>query len=39
VTEEVNAWFNKTVEYQGKELMWGYVMMLKIRELAHYLIM
>lgn len=37
VTEEVNAWFNKTVEYQGKELMWSYVMLLKGRELAHYL--
>lgn len=37
VTEEVNAWFNKTVEYRGKELMWSYVMLLKCRELAHYL--
>lgn len=37
MTEEVNAWFNKTVEYQGKELMWSYVMVLKGRELAHYL--
>ena len=30
-------WFNKTVEYQGKELMWSYVMVLKARELAHHL--
>ncbi|WFN35245.1 CRISPR-associated endonuclease Cas1 [Methanogenium sp. S4BF] len=37
MTEEVNAWFNKTVEYQGKELMWSYVMVLKGRELAQYL--
>ena len=37
MTEEVNAWFNKTVGYQGKELMWSYVMVLKGRELAHYL--
>jgi CRISPR-associated protein Cas1 len=37
VTEEVNVWFNKTVEYQDKELMWSYVMLLKGRELAHHL--
>lgn len=37
VTEEVNRWFNKTVGSQGKELMWSYVMLLKGRELAHYL--
>ncbi|HDQ07304.1 MAG TPA: CRISPR-associated endonuclease Cas1 [Methanoculleus sp.] len=37
VSDEVNAWFNKTVEYQGKECMWSYVMLLKTRELAQYL--
>jgi len=37
VTEEVNRWFNKVVEYQGKETAWSYVIFLKTRELAHYL--
>jgi CRISPR-associated protein Cas1 len=37
VTEEVNRWFNKTVQYQCKEYPWHYVMLLKARELAHYL--
>jgi len=36
VTEEVNRWFNKTVEYQGKESAWSYIIFLKTRELAHY---
>ncbi|MCM2466009.1 CRISPR-associated protein Cas1 [Methanoculleus sp. CWC-02] len=38
VTGEVNRWFNKTVPYLGKEYPWHYVMLLKARELAHYLI-
>lgn len=37
VTEEVNRWFNKGVEYQGKENAWSYILLLKIRELTHYL--
>lgn len=37
VTEEVNRWFNKVVEYQGKETAWSYIIFLKTRELAHYL--
>ncbi len=38
VTEEVNRWFNKAVEYQGKESAWSYIIFLKTRELAHYLV-
>lgn len=38
VTEAVNGWFNRTVEYQGKDITWSYAMLLKTRELAHYLI-
>jgi CRISP-associated protein Cas1 len=38
VTEEVNRWMNKTIEYQGKEYTWAYVLLLKTRELAHYLV-
>jgi CRISPR-associated protein Cas1 len=38
VTEEVNRWMNKTVEYQGKDYPWHYDMPLKARELAHYLV-
>jgi len=37
VTDEVNAWFNKTVTYEGKECAWSYIILLKTRELAHYL--
>ena len=37
VTEEVNRWFNKAVEYQGKESAWSNIIFLKTRELAHYL--
>ena len=37
VTEKVNRWFNKAVEYQGKESAWSYIIFLKTRELAHYL--
>ena len=38
VTEAVNSWLNRTVEYQGKEVTWSYVLLLKARELAQYLI-
>ena len=38
VTEEVNRWMNKTVEYQGKEYAWTYVLLLKTRELAQDLV-
>ncbi len=37
ISDEVNASFNKTTEYQGKECMLSYVMLLKTRELAQYL--
>jgi len=37
VSDEVNTWLNKTLEYQGKECMWSYGMLLKTRELAQYL--
>jgi len=37
MTAEVNAWLNKTTEYQGKECAWSYLILLKTRELAHYL--
>jgi len=29
VTEEVNRWFNRTMQYQGKEYAWHYIMLLK----------
>ncbi len=38
ITDEINRWLNKTVEYQGKETSWDYVIFLKARELAHYLV-
>jgi len=38
VTDEINGWLNKTVVYQGKDTSWDYVIFLKARELAHYLI-
>ena len=38
ITDEVNRWLNKTVSYQGKETSWDYVIFLKAREMAHYLV-
>ena len=38
ITTELNAWLNKAVNYQDKEVSWNYVIFLKTRELAHYLI-
>jgi CRISPR-associated protein Cas1 len=38
VTDEINGWLNKSAVYQGKETSWDYVIFLKARELAHYLI-
>jgi CRISP-associated protein Cas1 len=38
ITDEINVWLNKTVDYQGKETSWDYVIFLKARELAHYLV-
>lgn len=38
LTEEVNLWFNKRVSYKGNMTMWSYVMFLKTRELAQYLV-
>jgi len=38
ITTELNTWLNKTVNYQNKETSWNYVILLKTRELAHYLI-
>ncbi len=34
----MNSWLNKSVNYQEKEVSWNYVIFLKTRELAHYLI-
>ncbi|MDK2946846.1 MAG: CRISP-associated protein Cas1 [Methanolobus sp.] len=38
LTEEINQWFNKRVGYKGNMTMWSYVMFLKTRELAQYLV-
>jgi len=38
LTEEINLWFNKRVSYKGNMTMWSYVMFLKTRELAQYLV-
>lgn len=38
LTEEINLWFNKRVSHQGNMTMWSYVMFLKTRELAQYLV-
>jgi len=38
ITQELNTWLNKAVNYQDKEISWNYVIFLKTRELAHYLI-
>ena len=37
VVNELSNMLNKKVSYQGKESTWGYVIFLKVRELAHYL--
>jgi CRISPR-associated protein Cas1 len=34
----LNTWLNKTVNYQEKEVSWNYLIFLKTRELAHYLV-
>jgi len=38
ITEEVSRWLNKTVMYREKEYTWDYIIFLKTRELAHYLL-
>ncbi|KQC05624.1 MAG: hypothetical protein APR53_07080 [Methanoculleus sp. SDB] len=38
VTLAVDRWFNQTVESQGKQSTWRNVLLLKTRELAHYLL-
>ncbi len=38
VTEEVNNWMNKKVPYKKQSVMWSYVLLLKTRELAQYLV-
>ena len=38
LTEEFNQWMNKKVSYQGKSVIWSYALLLKTRELAHYLV-
>jgi CRISPR-associated protein Cas1 len=38
LTEAVNSCFNARVSYQSKMSMWSYVMFLKARELAQYLV-
>jgi len=35
---EINSMFNKTVEYGGKQNSWSYIIQLKTRKLAQYLI-
>jgi len=37
VTQTVNTWLNKVTKYQEKEILFGYLVLLKTRELAHYL--
>ena len=37
-TQELNTWLNKTVNYQEKGVSWNYMIFLKTRELAHYLV-
>jgi CRISPR-associated protein Cas1 len=37
VVNEFSNILNKKVSYQGKESTWGYVIFLKVRELAHYI--
>ena len=37
LTEEFQTWMNKKVTYQDKSMMWSYVLLLKIRELAQFL--
>jgi CRISPR-associated protein Cas1 len=36
VTDELNSWLNKVVNYKEKETSWNYLMFLKTRELAHH---
>jgi len=38
ITDEINRYLTKSVEYLGKETSWDYVVFLKARELAHYLV-
>ncbi|MDG6244158.1 MAG: CRISPR-associated endonuclease Cas1 [Methanolobus sp.] len=38
VTEEFNLWMNKKVPYKKQSVMWSYVLLLKTRELAQYLV-
>jgi CRISPR-associated protein Cas1 len=37
VTQAVNMWLNKVTKYEEKELSYGYLILLKTRELAHFL--
>ena len=38
LTEEFNKWMNNKVTYKGKSMIWSYVLLLKTRELAQYLV-
>lgn len=38
VTEEIQGWLNNKVKYPGKQYSWSHVILLKMRELAHYLL-
>jgi CRISPR-associated protein Cas1 len=38
VTEEFNSVMNSKVEYRKKNSSWGYVLLLKSRELTHHLV-
>jgi CRISPR-associated protein Cas1 len=37
VTQSVNIWLNKVTKYQDKEISFGYLILLKTRELAQFL--
>ena len=35
---QINEQFNKKIEYNGKQCLWSYVLLIKTRELAQYLL-
>ena len=38
LVKEVETWFNKTTDYLGRKYSWSYIVLLKTRELAQYLL-
>jgi CRISP-associated protein Cas1 len=38
ITIELNSWLSKVVTYQEKKISWNYLIFLKTRELAHFLV-